>query len=160
MKLAARLTFAVLLLCCVVPAAAQPMGPDSMGPRSMMHPPGFLEHVFRPEIIMRHQKEIGLTTAQQEAITQAMAETQQGLVDKRWKFEAESQELTKLLNKDSLDEGSALAQAEKVMNIEQEIKREHLRMLIRIKNQLTPEQQAKLRQLEPDDWRGRRRGRR
>jgi Spy/CpxP family protein refolding chaperone len=48
--------------------------------------------------------------------------------------------------------------ADKVMSIEQQIKKEHLRMLIRIKNKLNPEQQAKLRQLEPDGRR-RRQGR-
>jgi len=104
---------------------------------------------------MRYQREIGLTSAQQEAITRAMGETQQGLVGLRWKFEAESQELAKLLDSESVNEGSALALAEKVMSIEQQIKKEHLRMLIRIKNELKPEQQAKLRQLEPGERRRR-----
>jgi Spy/CpxP family protein refolding chaperone len=153
MKPVFHLGLAMLFLWCAVPVGAQPMDASPM-----MHPPAFLDHVFRPELIMRYQREIGLTSAQQEAITRAMAETQQALVDLRWKFEAESQELAKLLDSESVNEGAALAMAEKVMSIEQQIKKEHLRMLIRIKNELTPEQQAKLRQLEPGERR-RRRGR-
>jgi len=155
MKPVFQLGLVTLFLWCAVPAGAQPMGPGSpMDAPAMMHRPVFLDHVFRPELIMRYQREIGLTSAQQEAITRAMGETQQGLVGLRWKFEAESQELTKLLDSESVNEGSALALAEKVMSIEQQIKKEHLRMLIRIKNELKPEQQAKLRQLQPE---GRRR---
>jgi len=155
MKPVLQLGLITLFLWCALPAGAQPMGPRSpmdasaMDAPAMMHRPVFLDHVFRPELIMRYQREIGLTSAQQEAITRAMGETQQGLVGLRWKFEAESQELAKLLDSESVNEGAALALAEKVMSIEQQIKKEHLRMLIRIKNELKPEQQAKLRQLEP-----------
>jgi len=154
MKPVFQLGLVTLFLWCAVPAGAQPMGPQlpmdapPMDAPSMMHRPVFLDHVFRPELVMRHQREIGLTSAQQEAITRAMGETQQGLVDLRWKFEAESQELAKLLDAESVNEGAALAMADRVMSIEQQIKKEHLRMLIRIKNKLNPEQQAKLRQLE------------
>jgi Spy/CpxP family protein refolding chaperone len=121
-----------------------------MGPRSLMQRPEFLRHVFRPELIMRHQNDINLTPAQQESITQAMGETQKKLVDLRWRSEAESQTLSKLLEGDTIDEAAALAQFQKVMSIEQQIKQEHLGMLIRIKNQLTPEQQAKLLEVRPD----------
>jgi len=58
--------------------------------------------------------------------------------------------LAKLLEGDAIDEAAALAQAQKVTSIEQQIKQEHLGMLIRIKNQLTPEQQAKLREVRPN----------
>jgi len=152
MKPVLQLSLVTLLLCCAASAGAQPMGPQvPTDAPAMMHRPVFLDHVFRPELIMRHQREIGLTSAQQEAITRAMGETQQGLVDLRWKFEAESQELAKRLDSESVDEGAALAVAEKVMSIEQQIKKEHLRMLIRIKNKLNTEQQARLRQLQENE---------
>jgi Spy/CpxP family protein refolding chaperone len=98
---------------------------------------------------MRHQGEIGLTSAQQEAITEAMAESQKKLVQLQWRSEAESEKLTKLLRSDAVDETAALAQAERVLQVEQEIKQTHLALLIRIKNQLTPAQQKKLRELRP-----------
>ena len=141
----------ILTLCCALGEGAQPDAePAAMEPRAFLGPPAFLEHVFRPEVIMQHQRDIGLTAGQQDEITQAMRETEGKLVDLRWRFEAESQELAKILEAERIDQSAALGQAERVMAIEQQIKREHLAMLIRIKNQLTKVQQQKLRELGPD----------
>jgi Spy/CpxP family protein refolding chaperone len=46
-----------------------------------------------------------------------------------------------------VDEQQALAQLEKVLATEREIKRQQVTLLVRIKNKLTPEQQAKLSEL-------------
>jgi Spy/CpxP family protein refolding chaperone len=99
---------------------------------------------------MQHQRDIELTAAQQEAITQAMHETQRRLVDLRWRFEAESQKLGKILEAERVDESAAVAQAERVMAIGQQTKTIHLAMLIRVKNLLNKMQQQKLRELRPD----------
>src|SRR5438552_3084167 len=59
--------------------AEPPHGPPQvvmMGEAGMMGPPAFLNHVFPPELVMRHQDELGVTPAQQEAMTRIMAETQ------------------------------------------------------------------------------------
>ncbi len=115
-------------------------------------PPGrppFLDQLFPPEQIMRNQTEIGLTAPQQAAITQAMTETHAKLIDLQWKLEAATQALTKILEKETVDETAALAQWEQVTNIEQQVKKTHFTLLIRIKNQLTPSQQEKLKTLRP-----------
>jgi Spy/CpxP family protein refolding chaperone len=110
-------------------------------------PPAFLEDVFPPTLIMRNQAAIGLTAAQQEAITRAMTETQAKLVPLQWKSEGESEKLAQLLRQDTVDEQAALAQSARVLAVEQEIKQVHLALLIRIKNELTPAQQQQLRDL-------------
>jgi Spy/CpxP family protein refolding chaperone len=46
-----------------------------------------------------------------------------------------------------VDESQTLAQLEKVLAAEREIKREQVTLLVRIKNKLTPEQQGKLLEL-------------
>jgi Spy/CpxP family protein refolding chaperone len=115
----------------------------------MMGPPAFFEHVFPPEVVMRYQSELGLTSAQQEAMTQIMAETQAKLVELQWKFEGAMQALTKMLEKATVDETAALAQWDQLSGVEQQIKKMHLSLLLRIKNQLTPSQQEKLRALRP-----------
>ena len=43
-----------------------------------------------------------------------------------------------------MDEQEALAQLDKVLATERDIKREQITLLVRIKDKLTPEQQAKL----------------
>jgi len=115
----------------------------------MMGPPAFFAHVFPPELVMRYQGELGLTPAQQEAMMKIMAETQAKLVELQWKFEAAMQALTKMLEKDVVDEEAALAQWDQLSGVEQQIKKTHLSLLLRIKNHLTPSQQEKLRTLRP-----------
>jgi Spy/CpxP family protein refolding chaperone len=49
-----------------------------------------------------------------------------------------------LVKQPRVDEQQVLAQLEKVLALEREIKRAQVTLLVRIKNNLTPEQQAKL----------------
>jgi Spy/CpxP family protein refolding chaperone len=110
-------------------------------------PPAFLEQLFVPELIMRYQADIGLTDEQRAAITKAMTDAQAQLVELQWQFEKESKQLTDMLASAQIDESAALAQADRVMNLELQMKRTHLALLIRVKQVLTPDQQSKLRAL-------------
>ncbi len=53
-----------------------------------------------------------------------------------------------LLKLERVDEQQALAQLDKVVNAELEMKRAQIALLVRIKNKLTPEQQARLREFK------------
>src|SRR5262249_23133712 len=117
---------------------------DGHGP-----PPSFLNQLFPPKTVMEHQQEIGLRPAQADAIKQAMRDTQAKLLDLQWRLDAETEALNKLLTNDHVDEKSVLAKLDQVTSIEQQVKRENLALLVRIKNQLDPEQQAKLRSVRP-----------
>ena len=112
-------------------------------------PPPFLDELFVPRLVMEHQTEIGLTAEQRDAITREMAATQKKVVDVRWALEEKSEALKKLLAAERVDEAAALARAKEVLDLEQQIKQAHLTLLMRIKNQLTAAQQAKLRELRP-----------
>jgi Spy/CpxP family protein refolding chaperone len=142
MKAFSRLALAAGFLGVAVSAAAQPLFPGPMG----RHAP-FLGSLFPPEAIMAHQGEIDLTAAQREAIVKAIAEAQSKLLELRWQSEAQAEKLGKLLAADKIDQAAALAEAQRLMAIEQQLKTAHLTLLIAIKNQLTPAQQAKLREL-------------
>jgi Spy/CpxP family protein refolding chaperone len=124
-------------------------GPGLMGSGPPPGPPAFLSQVFPPVLVMQHQEEIGLRPAQAEAIKHAMSETQKQLVDLQWDLEAESEALGKLLSADHVDEAAVLAKLERVTTIEQQVKKANFTLLVRIKNQLDPAQQAKLRALRP-----------
>ena len=53
-----------------------------------------------------------------------------------------------LLKKEAVDEQGALAQLDKVLNEEREIKRAQLALVLGIKNKLTTEQEVKLREIK------------
>jgi Spy/CpxP family protein refolding chaperone len=62
-------------------------------------------------------------------------------------MQAEAGKLAQLLRASRIDESAAIAQADKVLGMEREVKKAQLSLLIRIKNLLTPAQQDKLTEL-------------
>ena len=70
--------------------------------------------------------------------------TQAKLVDVQWDVQGEAEKLARLLQASTVDEAAVLAQADKVMALEREVKRTHLALLVRIKNALTDAQKARL----------------
>jgi Spy/CpxP family protein refolding chaperone len=102
---------------------------------------------FPPELIMQHQKALALTTEQQTAIRAEMQKMMARFTDLQWQQSAETEAMAALVKQDRPDEKEVLAQLDKLLNIENEIKRLHIGLLIRIKNTLTAEQQAQLREL-------------
>jgi Spy/CpxP family protein refolding chaperone len=139
-----RWSFVVLLGIAAI-ARAQMPGPPP-GPKAPP-PPAFLDQLFVPELIMRHQAEIALTSEQRDSITQAMTEAQRKLVELQWQFESASKKLGEILGSATIDEASAAAEADRLLNVETQMKRVHLGLLVRIKNILTAAQHAKLREL-------------
>lgn len=117
--------------------------------------PSFAAHLVPPELVMQHQRRLGLTEQQRATITGAVKELQGKAVDLQWRLQEDQQRLAELLAGPSVDAAAALAQVERLLDVERQIKMAHLTMLIRIKNTLTPEQQAILRTLRSGDERGR-----
>ncbi|MGH7675565.1 MAG: periplasmic heavy metal sensor [Gemmatimonadales bacterium] len=103
--------------------------------------------LYPPELVMQHQRRLALTAAQRSAITEAVAGLQAQVLDLQWRMQDEVQRLAELLGAPRVDAAAALAQADQVFDLERQVKRAHLTLLIRIKNSLTPEQQATLREL-------------
>jgi Spy/CpxP family protein refolding chaperone len=131
--------FAVIALLAIArEARAQPPGPaqDPLAP-----------HVFPPELIMRHAPEIGLDDKQRAAIKDLVVKMQARFLDLQWDLQAESEKMVRLLQAQPVDEAAVLAQADKVMAFEREIKKAHLSLLVRIKNLLSDAQREKLTEL-------------
>ncbi|MEN3330380.1 MAG: hypothetical protein V7638_5187 [Acidobacteriota bacterium] len=66
----------------------------------------------------------------------------------------EISELKAELEKLQVNEQQALAQLDKVLEIESEIKRLHIGMAVRLKNRLTPEQQEQLNKMRMEHYPG------
>jgi Spy/CpxP family protein refolding chaperone len=105
------------------------------------------QHVFPPELIMQFQQKIGLRAEQRDAIRSAISETQTKALDMQWKLQDEAQKLVDALERVQVNESETLAQVDRVLSAEREVKRAQMAMLIRIKNVLTADQQAMLREL-------------
>jgi Spy/CpxP family protein refolding chaperone len=126
---------APLLFLVALPGAAQ-QPPDPIA-----------ENVFPPELVRQHQEAIALTDAQKEAIRGEIKSTQGRFLDLQWSLQGEVSKLVILLKPPRPDEGKVLAQLSKVLDAERDVKKAQIVLLVRIKNILTPEQQAKLSEL-------------
>ncbi|MGH0030429.1 MAG: Spy/CpxP family protein refolding chaperone [Myxococcota bacterium] len=114
--------------------------------------PPFMRHLFPPELLMRNQHEIGLSDEQRSTITGAIRETQGSVLEIEWAMQDEARKLGELLAAERVDAEAALAQVARVLDLEGQVKRAHMGLLIRIKNTLDPEQRSKLDALRPDDF--------
>jgi Spy/CpxP family protein refolding chaperone len=106
--------------------------------------PEFAKFLFPPELVMQHQQTIRLTPDQRTAITQGIRDFQLKAVELQWKMQDETQKLTELVQGAKVDETQTLAQVDRVLSVEREMKRAHMALLVRIKNTLMSEQQAAL----------------
>ena len=117
-------------------AAAQPAGHDPIA-----------ENVFAPDLVMQHQQAIGLSDPQKEFLKAEVRQAQLRLTELQWQLQDEVEKLAALLKQDIADEQRVTTQLDRVLNLERDIKRAHLGLVVRIKNNLTREQQARLREL-------------
>lgn len=127
---------AIRLLAPMLLASQQPSGPDP-----------FMETLFPPELVMAHQKAIGLDDAQRNDIRGELLKAQTRFTDLQWQLQDAMESLAALLKKNPADEGQVLAQLDKVLATEREMKRTQFGLLVRIRNRLTPDQQARLQKL-------------
>jgi len=146
-----RVLSVIVVLALLVVTGVQSQQPPG-GPGSPPHPDDPLSrYLFPPELVMQQQQAIGLKPEQRTAITRAIKDFQGKVLDLQWQMQEETGRFGELLDKPLVDQAAALAQIDKVLAVEREVKRAHIGLLIQIKNQLTAEQQARLAQLRPAD---------
>ena len=105
---------------------------------------------FPPELVMLARDRIALTPEQQETFRTRVEQTQARSEELRMKLERETTALAALAKPEHVDETALDAQIDKVLDVEREVKHVHLGLLAATKNLLTPEQQAKLREIAKD----------
>jgi len=129
----------LLLLAAPAPAVAQHAPAPGDDP--------IARNLFPPELLMRHGAEIGLDEEQRAAIKDAIQKAQSKFLGVQWDMQDETGKMVRLLQARPIDEAAVLAQVDKVLALEREVKKTQLSLLIRIKNLLTEPQQAKLAEL-------------
>lgn len=103
---------------------------------------------FPPEVVMQNQQALALTEEQKSYFKAEIRQAQARFTDLHWKLEDEVEKLSVLLKQPRADEQQVLVQLDRVLAAEREIKRAQITLLTRIKNKLTAEQQAKLREVQ------------
>ena len=107
----------------------------------------FARYLFPPDRVMDHSQEIGLDDAQFAAIRGEVQKVQPKFLDLQFDMKREAEKLTRLLQERRVDETKVLAVLDRIFALEKQIKTMQMTLLIRIKNTLTPAQQAKLEDL-------------
>jgi Spy/CpxP family protein refolding chaperone len=113
-------------------------------------PDPFAGSFFAPELVIQNQVAIGLSDDQRAYLRNEIRQAQSKFTDLQWKLQDEVEKMVALVKLPHPDEQKVLAQLENVLSAEHEIKKQQVTLMVRIKDKLTPEQQAKL-----DDLRGR-----
>jgi len=143
------------------PPPGQPQGRTPQGPRppnmpnpgnvpsppNQPNPDPLADVMFPPDLVLGHARELRLTDEQKNFVRGEIQKTMTSFNELQWKLQDEMDVLHDTLKSSSVDEQQALAQLNKVLDLEREIKRLHVGMGIRIKNHLTAEQQAELQKM-------------
>ena len=106
------------------------------------------ENFFTPEMVMQNQLTLKLSEDQKSSIRKIMKDSMVAFTDLQWQQGIEQESMSSLLKQEKVDEAKAVAQLEKLLVIENEIKKLHLSSLIKVKNLLTSDQQATLAALK------------
>jgi Spy/CpxP family protein refolding chaperone len=132
----------VILIFVAVPLSATDKSDATADP--------FAGAFFSPDLVLLARDQIGLTQEQGAAFRTHLEKAQPKTDELRAKLKSETAALAALAKQDRVDEAAVIAQFDKVLDVERELKHLHVGLLVAIKNQLTPEQQNKLREIAKD----------
>ncbi|HEY6971480.1 MAG TPA: periplasmic heavy metal sensor [Candidatus Angelobacter sp.] len=133
---------ALLCLALTLAAAQQPAPAPHPGPQPGPDP--FGGSFFPPELVIQNQQAIGLSDEQKTYFRTEIRDAQLKFTDLQWKLQDEMEKMVSLVKQPRVDEQQVMAQLDKVLTAEREIKRAQIALLVHIKNKLTADQQAKL----------------
>jgi len=158
MKLTITIVFAAaFLIATIVTAQQSPQSPNPPGadnaPNHPMPPPNPdpLAHLmFPPDMILGHARELNLTDEQKAFMRAEVQKATVTFQELQWKLQDQAELLHETMKSTSVNEQQALAQLDRVLDIEREIKRLHIGLAVRLKNRLTPEQQEQLHNMRMD----------
>ena len=132
---------AAFILCLVIlsafqPVSAQPARSDALN-----------DYFFPSELLVRHSAELGITDTQKQAIESTVREHRKQFVELQQNLQRQMTAMAEILRQEHPEESDALAQLDKLLAAERDIKRMQLSLALAIRSQLTPDQFAKAKEL-------------
>jgi Spy/CpxP family protein refolding chaperone len=128
-----------LLFLLIARASAWAQQPTAQDP--------IVENLFPPDQVLANQKALGLDDTQRNYVRAEVLKAQTRFTELQFQLQDAMESLVALLKQNPVDELQVMAQLDKVLNAEREVKRTQIALMVRIKNRLTPEQQSRLRLL-------------
>jgi Spy/CpxP family protein refolding chaperone len=132
----------LLLPICLLLAAPSLAQPPQGAPDDPLR-----DYLVPPELVMQNQQAIGLGDDQKAFLKTELRQAQQRFTELQWKLDDELERFVTLVKQPQVDEQQALAQLDRVLAAEREVKRTQIALLIRIKDHLRPDQQARLQEI-------------
>ena len=103
------------------------------------------QYFYPPELVMRYQNDIQLRQEQREAILSAIEDSQKKFNRMQWDLQNAMALFQGLLATPAVDEQKALDQLDRVLDLERQVKKTQVSLMMRIKNTLTADQKEKLK---------------
>lgn len=100
----------------------------------------FKGKLFPPNVIMEHQDELNLSKEQFTAIRAAVVEVQSNVAGYEWDLREAFQRVLSALDQSPIDEDEVIDRLEVALRAENEVKKQQVAMLIKLRNLLTDEQ--------------------
>ncbi|MEE8426919.1 MAG: hypothetical protein V3S15_06505 [Woeseiaceae bacterium] len=113
------------------------------GPKADM----FEGKLFPPNVILEHRADLDLTREQFTAIKAAVVEVQANIAGYEWDMREAQQNIMAELDQSPVDEKRVLEHVSAVLAAENQVKKQQMTMLIRLRNLLTADQVAYLESL-------------
>jgi len=108
----------------------------------------FRDIFFPPELVIQNQQALGLSDDQRNYLSSEVSRAQATFTELQWKLQDEIGKLTTLLRQQPADEQKSLGQLDKVLAVERDVKKAQVTLMLRMRNNLHPEQIAKLREIQ------------
>ncbi|MEP0713157.1 periplasmic heavy metal sensor [Algoriphagus sp.] len=102
----------------------------------------FQRHLYSADRVMEMRKELNLTESQAAQIKKIHSENAGKFSAMKWDLDDETAKLKALLDASKIDEVAVQKQMDKVLALENSLKKQQLSTMVSIKNELSPEQQG------------------
>ena len=115
-------------------------------------PDPFHKRLLPVELVMSYRKEIELSQQQSDELGKLVVQMQQSVAQKQWEMQSDYFALIEALDQTRIDEEEAIALVQSAIAAENAIKVEQVRLLVRLRNLLSPQQIEFLRRQLDNGW--------